>query len=47
MKLLEPMLDEATVKMMTEDYPDNPFLLFTVAEKLTQYAVTEDNPMMQ
>lgn len=41
MKLLDPMFDEATVKMMTEDYPDNPFLLVTVAEKLGPRALME------
>lgn len=41
MKLLDPMFDETTVKMMTEDYPDNPFLLVTVAEKLSPRALME------
>lgn len=41
MKLLDPMLDEATAKMLTEDYPDNPFLLVTVAEKLSPRALME------
>ncbi len=41
MKLMNPVLDEATVKMMTEDYPDNPFLMVTVAEKLNPAAIVE------
>lgn len=41
MKLMDPMLDEATAKMLTEDYPDNPFLLVTVAEKLSPKALME------
>ncbi|KYZ76733.1 glutamate synthase [Anaerosporomusa subterranea] len=41
MKMLDPMLDEATAKMLTEDYPDNPFLLVTVAEKLSPRALME------
>lgn len=41
MKFMDPMLDEATAKMLTEDYPDNPFLLVTVAEKLSPRALME------
>lgn len=41
MKLMDPMLDEATAKMLTEDYKDNPFLMVTVAEKMTPRAVIE------
>lgn len=41
MKMMDPMLDEATAKMLTEDYPDNPFLLATVAQKLTPAALME------
>jgi glutamate synthase domain-containing protein 2 len=41
MKMMDPMFDEATVKMLTEDYKDNPFLLATVAEKLTPRAIIE------
>ena len=35
MKLMDPAMDEATVKTLTEDYADNPFLLVTVAEKMS------------
>ena len=41
MKMMNPAIDEATVKMFTEDYPDNPFLLVTVAEKLSPRAMME------
>lgn len=41
MKLMDPMVDETLRKMMTEDYPDNPFLMATVAQKLTPVAVME------
>ncbi|MGL5512620.1 MAG: FMN-binding glutamate synthase family protein [Sporomusa sp.] len=41
MKLMDPMADEATAKMLTEDYPDNPFLMVTVAEKLSPRAIME------
>jgi methylamine---glutamate N-methyltransferase subunit C len=41
MKLMDPLTDEATVKMLTEEYKDNPFLLFTVAEKMTPRAIIE------
>lgn len=41
MKLMDPTIDEATVKMLTEDYPDNPFLMVTVAEKLSPRAMME------
>ncbi len=41
MKLTDPMMDEALIKMMTEDYPDNPFVMATIAEKLTPRAIVE------
>lgn len=41
MKLMNPMVDEAMIKMMTEDYPDNPFLMVTVAEKMNPVAIME------
>ena len=41
MKMLDPALDEATVKMMTEEYSDNPLVLLTVAEKLSPRALIE------
>lgn len=41
MKMMDPMMDEAMAKMMTEDYSDNPFLLVTAAEKLTPRAAIE------
>jgi glutamate synthase domain-containing protein 2 len=41
MKLMDPAADEAMVKMLTEDYPDNPFLMVTVAEKLSPRALME------
>lgn len=41
MKLMDPMADEAMAKMLTEDYPDNPFLMVPVAEKLSPRAIME------
>ncbi len=41
MKMLDPVTDEAMVKMMTEAYEDNPFLLVTALEKLTPRAAIE------
>jgi len=41
MKMMDPMIDETTVKMLTEDYKDNPFALLTVAEKMTPRAMIE------
>lgn len=41
MKLMDPTIDEAMIKMLTEDYPDNPFLMVTVAEKLSPRAMME------
>ncbi|MBP2636875.1 MAG: fni 2 [Firmicutes bacterium] len=41
MKMMDPMADEAMAKMLTEDYPDNPFLMVTVAEKLSPRAIVE------
>ena len=41
MKVMDPALDEAMVKMLTEDYADNPFLMVTVAEKLSPRAMIE------
>lgn len=41
MKMLDPMMDETTVKMMTEEYSDNPLVLLTVAEKLSPRALIE------
>ncbi len=41
MKLMDPAMDETMVKMLTEDYPDNPFLMVTVAQKLSPRAVME------
>jgi glutamate synthase domain-containing protein 2 len=41
MKLMDPTMDEAMVKMLTEDYADNPFLMVTVTEKLSPRAMIE------
>lgn len=40
-KMLNPAMDEAIWKMMTEDYSDNLFLLATAAEKLSPRALME------
>ncbi|AJQ28151.1 MULTISPECIES: FMN-binding glutamate synthase family protein [Pelosinus] len=41
MKLIDPSMDEVMAKMLTEDYKDNPFLMVTVAEKLSPRAMME------
>lgn len=41
MKLMDPSMDEAMTKMLTEDYADNPFLMVTVIEKLSPRAMME------
>ncbi len=41
MKMMDPMFDEATAKMLTEDYTDNPFLMATVAAKMNPRAIVE------
>lgn len=41
MKLMDPAMDEATIKTLTEDYSDNPFLMVTVAEKMSPRALIE------
>lgn len=41
MKLLNPLTDEALIKMLTEDYPDNPFVMVNIAEKLSPRALVE------
>ena len=41
LKALNPALDDAMSKMLTEDYSDNPFLMVTVAEKLSPRALIE------
>ncbi|MGE5418435.1 MAG: FMN-binding glutamate synthase family protein [Acidobacteriota bacterium] len=41
MKMMDPLMDDAMVKMMTEDYPDNPFIMASIAEKLTPRAMIE------
>jgi len=41
LKALDPLLDETMQKMLTEDYPDNPAVMLTIAEKLTPRAIIE------
>jgi len=41
MKMADPMVDELIRKMFTEDYPDNPFIMATLTEKLTPLALIE------
>lgn len=41
MKMMDPAMDEVLLKMFTEDYPDNPFMMITVAEKLSPRAMLE------
>lgn len=41
MKMIDPMADETIAKLLTEDYSDNPFLLATVAEKMSLRALVE------
>lgn len=40
-KLMNPALDDSLVQMLTQDYPTNPFIMATVAEKLTTKAIIE------
>jgi glutamate synthase domain-containing protein 2 len=39
--LADPLVDEVLKVLLTEDYPNNPFELVTVAEKLTPRAIVE------
>ncbi|HZW83776.1 MAG TPA: FMN-binding glutamate synthase family protein [Candidatus Deferrimicrobium sp.] len=41
MKMMDPLMDEAMDKMLTTSYPDNPFMMVTIAEKLTPRAIIE------
>lgn len=41
MKIMDPAVDDLMAKMLTEDYPDNPFMMVTVAEKLSPRAIME------
>jgi methylamine---glutamate N-methyltransferase subunit C len=41
MKMMDPLMDEAMDKMLTTSYPDNPFIMVTIAEKLTPRAIIE------
>ncbi|MTI48675.1 MAG: FMN-binding glutamate synthase family protein [Firmicutes bacterium] len=39
--MMDPLVDDATVKMFTESYPDNPYVMITAAQKLTPKAIIE------
>ncbi|MBP2651337.1 MAG: ferredoxin-dependent glutamate synthase [Firmicutes bacterium] len=41
MQIIDPVNDEILKKMLTEDYPDNPFSMVTVTEKLSPRAMME------
>ena len=41
MNMANPIIDDATKKMFTEDYPDNPYIVVTAAQKLTPKAIIE------
>lgn len=41
MRMLDPMMDDAMVEMMTKDYTENPITTMTIAEKLTPIAIIE------
>lgn len=41
MKLINPIMDDGMSKMLTEDYPNNLFVMATIAEKLTPLAIIE------
>lgn len=41
MKMMDPMMDDVLIKMLTEDYPDNPFVMTTIGQKLTPMAIVE------
>ncbi len=40
-KMMDRMLDDAITRMLTTDYPDNPFVMFTMMRKLTPRAIVE------
>lgn len=41
LKLLDPMMDAALVNMLSSEYAENPFLMTTIATKLTPFAMME------
>ncbi len=41
LRLIDPTVDDITVKMFTESYPDNPYVMVTAAQKLTPQAIIE------
>lgn len=41
LKMLNPALDDVSVQMLTQNYPNNPFIMTTVSEKLTPRAIIE------
>jgi len=41
LRMLNPLIDDALTKMVTEDYPDNPFVILTAAAKMTPRAIIE------
>lgn len=41
MKMMNPVMDDALGKMLTEDYPDNPAVMMSIGEKLTPLALIE------
>ena len=41
MKMLDPLSDETAVKLMTEEYSDNPLVLLTAAEKISPRVMIE------
>lgn len=41
LKLLDPITDDMVQKLFTEDYPDNPYIAITAAQKLTPKAIIE------
>lgn len=38
---MDPIVDDVTIKMFTENYPDNPYVMVTAAQKLTPKAIIE------
>ena len=41
LRMLDPIVDDLTVKMFTEEYKDNPYVMVTASQKLTPKAIIE------
>lgn len=41
LKMMNPVVDEAVIKSLSEDFPSNPFIIMTAAQKMTPKAMIE------